>query len=89
MEKEQTREADIPHGGLKTAKHNYQIHMATADTVEKLRCSLLEHAMEKTVAGLPPDMQVVARTNFYQSMVRDSVERQHVAEPQPDTGLER
>lgn len=89
MEKEPTREADIPHGGLKTAKHHYQMHIAAADRAEKLRCFLLEHAMEKTVAGLPPDMQVVARTNFYQSMVRDSVERQYAAEPQPDTGLER
>lgn len=90
MEKEPTREADIPHGGLKTAKHHYQMHMAAADTAEKLRCSLLEHAMEKTVAGLPPDMQVVARTNFYQSMVRDSVERQYAdTVPPPGTELER
>lgn len=89
MEKETIREAEIPHGGLKMAKHHYQMHMATADTAEKLRCSFLEHAMEKTVAGLPPDMQVIARTNFYRSMVRDSVERQYAAELRPDTGLER
>ncbi|MBF0804355.1 MULTISPECIES: hypothetical protein [Neisseria] len=76
MEKEPAREADIPHGGLKTAKHHYQMHMAAAGTAEKLRCSLLEHAMEKTISGLPPDMQTLARTHFYWSMVRDSVERQ-------------
>ncbi|MFC3873684.1 hypothetical protein [Neisseria musculi] len=90
MEKEPVREADIAHGGLKAAKHHYQMHMAGAGTAEKLRCALLEHAMEKTLSGLPPDMQVLARTHFYRSMVRNSAERQYAAAvPQPDTGLER
>lgn len=78
-----------PQGGLAMAKHHYQVHTATLHPAEKMRCAMLEQAMEKTIAGLPEQTQIQARTNFYQSVVRDSVERQYAAEPQPDVGLER
>lgn len=81
--------AATPQGGLTMAKHHYQVHMATLNPAEKMRCAMLEQAMEQTIAGLPEQTQAQARTNFYQSAVRDSVKRQYAAEPQSDAGLER
>lgn len=72
-----------PHGGLKTAKHHYQMQGAMLTAAEKQRRAVLETAMEQTIRGLPPDIQNQARTNFYLSQVRETALGHQAS---PDTG---
>lgn len=68
-----------PQGGLKTAKHHYQMQGAMLTAAEKQQRAVLEHAMEQTVKDLPPDVQNQARTNFYLSQVREAALRHSAA----------
>ncbi|WP_373740858.1 hypothetical protein [Neisseria sp.] len=80
---------DSPHGGLKLAKHHYQMQGATLTAAEKQQRAVLEHALEKTIAGLPPDIQNQARTHFYRSQVRAVAERHAEVSQSPDASPER
>lgn len=68
-----------PQGGLKTAKHHYQMQGVMLTAAEKQQRAVLEHAMEQTVKDLPPDIQNQARTNFYLSQIRQTMPTQPAA----------
>lgn len=81
----------LPQEIMEKARHLYRGRMATAPPgLEKHRLQTLEQAMEKTISGLPADVQLQARINFYLSHVQDTAKKyETTAERQPETGIER
>ena len=75
-------------GGLKLALHQYLMQTATLSAEDKQHRTVLEHAMEKTVSGLPADIQAQARINFYRSQIRHIAEKYDIS-AEHDTGMER
>lgn len=75
-------------GGLKLARHQYLMQTATLSAEDKQHRTVLEHAMEKTVSGLPADIQAQARINFYRSQIRHIAEKYDIS-AEHDTGMER
>ncbi|WP_054599958.1 hypothetical protein [Neisseria sp. 74A18] len=79
-----------PQGSLNVLKHQYLMQTATLSTADKQHRTVLEHALEKTIFGLPVDIQMQARINFYRSHVQDTAKKyETTAERQPETGIER
>lgn len=74
---------------LQTAKERYLMQTALMPPAQQQTRRLLEHSMEKVVAGLPPDMQTLARTNFYESQLKQSPAQDMTPPLQGDLSFER
>ena len=82
--------AQVRKGSLNVLKHQYLMQTATLSASEKQHRTVLEHALEKTIADLPADIQMQARINFYRSHVKDTAKKyETAAERQAETGIER
>ncbi|WP_107726660.1 ArdC family protein [Neisseria weaveri] len=79
-----------PQGSLNVLKHQYLMQTATLSMADKQHRTVLEHALEKTISGLPADIQMQARINFYRSQTQAAANKYEVtAERQAETGIER
>ncbi|OSI07419.1 Uncharacterised protein [Neisseria animaloris] len=77
-------------GSLNVLKHLYLMQTATLSAADKQHRTVLEHALEKTIAGRPADVQLQARINFYRSQTQAVANKYEVtAERQAETGIER
>lgn len=64
-----------PEERLQLAKHRYLMQGTTLTVSEKQMRAVLEHAMENLIHGLPPQVQMQARTNFYESQIQQQAQK--------------
>lgn len=64
-----------PEERLQLAKHRYLMQGTTLTASEKQMRAVLEHAMENLIHGLPPQVQMQARTNFYESQIQQQAQK--------------
>ncbi|UOO76512.1 hypothetical protein LVJ85_10950 [Neisseria sp. Dent CA1/247] len=77
-------------GSLNVLKHLYLMQTATLSPEDKQHRTVLEHALEKTISGLPADVQLQARINFYRSQTQAVANKYETTpERQAETGIER
>lgn len=81
----------LPQEILDKARRTYQgLRETAAPEAEKQRCTMLEQLMEKTVSGLPADVRMQARINFYQSQIRDAGKTYDLSDERNiETGIDR
>ncbi|QEY25793.1 ArdC family protein [Neisseria zalophi] len=79
-----------PQGSLNALKHLYMMQTATLSPADKQHRTVLEYAMEKTISGLPKDVQQQAWINFYRSQLHEVANKyETAAERQAETSIDR
>ena len=68
------------------AKERYLMQTPLLTATERQERQVMEYMMEKTIVGLPPDIQMQARTNFYEAQIASSVKQldRDIDQPQLD-----
>lgn len=66
-----------PEERLHTAKHRYLMQDTFLTQPERQKRQFKEYLMEKAVHDMPPDMQVKARANFYESQIIETAKEQN------------
>ena len=68
------------------AKERYLMQTPLLTATERQERQVMEYMMEKTITGLPPDVQMQARTNFYEAQIASSVKQldRDIDQPQLD-----
>ena len=65
-----------PEERLHAAKHRYLMQDTFLTQPERQKRQFKEYLMEKAIHDMPPDMQVKARANFYESQIIETAKEQ-------------
>ncbi|MDO4641708.1 MAG: zincin-like metallopeptidase domain-containing protein [Neisseria sp.] len=78
-----------PESRFETAKDRYLMQSTFLLPQEKQQRQVMEYLMEKSIEGLPPDVQMQARTNFYETQLSAAVKEPAKALDEPGLDFNR